>query len=157
VDQEKKNGCFVLTGSHQLQVREAITQSLAGRTAILNLLPLSIAELRSAGIRFDSFEEYAFQCGSTFSMSLLKGLQRFRALAPEFAKLHSRFVIVRVMERGSLSEVQTVWRYYGPARIRKALLQAPALKPRTISFFAMQFGLPREAFRAWQREGVSCA
>ncbi len=61
VDQEKKNGRFVLTGSHQLQVREAITQSLAGRTAILNLLPLSISELRSAGIRFDSFEEYAFR------------------------------------------------------------------------------------------------
>ncbi len=60
VDQEKQNGRFVLTGSHQLQLREAISQSLAGRTAILNLLPLSIDELASAGIRFDSFEEYAF-------------------------------------------------------------------------------------------------
>ncbi len=60
VDQEKRNGRFILTGSHQLEIREAITQSLAGRTAILNLLPLSISELASAGIRFDSFEEYAF-------------------------------------------------------------------------------------------------
>ncbi len=60
VDQEKENGRFILTGSHQLQVREAITQSLAGRTAILNLLPLSISELASADIHFDSFEEYAF-------------------------------------------------------------------------------------------------
>jgi len=60
VDQEQQNGRFILTGSHQLQVREAITQSLAGRTAILNLLPLSISELASAGIHFDSFEEYAF-------------------------------------------------------------------------------------------------
>ena len=32
VDQEQQNGRFILTGSHQLQVREAITQSLAGRT-----------------------------------------------------------------------------------------------------------------------------
>ena len=61
VDQEKRNGRFVLTGSHQLQVREAITQSLAGRTVILNLLPFSISELAGAGIRFDTFEEYAFR------------------------------------------------------------------------------------------------
>jgi predicted AAA+ superfamily ATPase len=61
VDQERRNGRFILTGSHQLQVREAITQSLAGRTAILHLLPLSIDELAGAGIRFDSFADYAFQ------------------------------------------------------------------------------------------------
>jgi len=60
VDEEHQNGRFVLTGSHQLQLREAIGQSLAGRTAILNLLPLSIAELTSAGIEFERFEEYAF-------------------------------------------------------------------------------------------------
>lgn len=61
VDQERRNGRFILTGSHQLEVRQAITQSLAGRTAILHLLPLSIDELAGAGIRFDSFAEYAFQ------------------------------------------------------------------------------------------------
>ncbi len=60
VDQERGNGRFVLTGSHQLQVTQAITQSLAGRTGILHLLPLSIGELAGAGIRFDSFSEYAF-------------------------------------------------------------------------------------------------
>jgi len=61
VDDEKRNGRFVLTGSHQLQLREAVSQSLAGRTAILHLLPLSIAELTAAGISFDSFGEYAFR------------------------------------------------------------------------------------------------
>jgi predicted AAA+ superfamily ATPase len=61
VDREKQNGQFVLTGSHQLQVREAITQSLAGRTAILNLLPFSISELAAAGMRLDSFSEYAYR------------------------------------------------------------------------------------------------
>ncbi len=60
VDKEKENGRFVLTGSHQLQLREAITQSLAGRTAILNLLPFSISELAAAGIRFDTFADYAY-------------------------------------------------------------------------------------------------
>ncbi len=49
VDEVEANGQFVLTGSHQLQLREAIGQSLAGRTAILQLLPLSIEELTAAG------------------------------------------------------------------------------------------------------------
>lgn len=36
---------FILTGSHQPALRQAITQSLAGRTALLHLLPLSLEEL----------------------------------------------------------------------------------------------------------------
>lgn len=60
VDENGINGEFVLTGSHQLELKEAIGQSLAGRTAILNLLPLSITELTRANISFDNFESYAF-------------------------------------------------------------------------------------------------
>ena len=41
-------GRFVLTGSHQTALAEAIDESLAGRTAILELLPLSLAELGDA-------------------------------------------------------------------------------------------------------------
>lgn len=37
-------GAFVLTGSHQFLLMESITQSLAGRTAILKLLPFSYVE-----------------------------------------------------------------------------------------------------------------
>lgn len=58
VDAEQRNGRFVLTGSHRLELRAAITQSLAGRTGLLHLLPLSINELEATGIRFDRFEEY---------------------------------------------------------------------------------------------------
>lgn len=60
VDEHPGNGRYVLTGSHQLSLREAISQSLAGRTAILNLLPFSVTELDAGGIRFDDFETYAF-------------------------------------------------------------------------------------------------
>jgi len=38
-------GQYVLTGSHQSLLRENVSQSLAGRTAILDLLPLSLVEL----------------------------------------------------------------------------------------------------------------
>jgi predicted AAA+ superfamily ATPase len=50
VDQTQRPGQFILTGSHQFDLMAAITQSLAGRTALLKLLPLSINELRQAGI-----------------------------------------------------------------------------------------------------------
>jgi len=60
VDERSENGQFVLTGSHQLELRAAITQSLAGRTGILHLLPLTISELSAAGIQFDEFEDYLF-------------------------------------------------------------------------------------------------
>lgn len=45
VDQTDKNGLFILTGSHQLALHASITQSLAGRTAILKLLPFTLSEL----------------------------------------------------------------------------------------------------------------
>lgn len=60
VDERQENSQFVLIGSHQLELRAAITQSLAGRTGTLHLLPLSIAELAGAGISFEFFEEYVF-------------------------------------------------------------------------------------------------
>ena len=47
-DADPRKGRFVLTGSHQLQVSAQVTQSLAGRTAVLELLPLSLSELANA-------------------------------------------------------------------------------------------------------------
>jgi uncharacterized protein len=45
VDEKKRPGYFILTGSQNFLMNEAITQSLAGRVGILTLLPLSIHEL----------------------------------------------------------------------------------------------------------------
>ena len=44
-DRDRKSGQYVLTGSHQPKLKAEISQSLAGRTGILQLLPLSIAEI----------------------------------------------------------------------------------------------------------------
>jgi hypothetical protein len=48
VDREKKNGYFVVTGSQNFLIDQAITQTLAGRMAVLTLLPLSIHELEKS-------------------------------------------------------------------------------------------------------------
>lgn len=50
VDENKSSGQYILTGSHQPQLGQGVSQSLAGRTGILQLLPLSISELASAGV-----------------------------------------------------------------------------------------------------------
>ena len=60
VDQDKSCGQYILTGSHQPLLNEGVTQSLAGRTGILRLLPLSITELRSAGIELER-DQYLYQ------------------------------------------------------------------------------------------------
>ena len=44
-DERRANGLYVLTGSQHFQLSDAISQSLAGRTALLRLLPFSMAEL----------------------------------------------------------------------------------------------------------------
>lgn len=59
-DETKANGRFILTGSHQPDMRAKISQSLAGRAAILELLPLSISELKGAGIVMDR-DDYVFK------------------------------------------------------------------------------------------------
>lgn len=46
VDEDPRPGRFVLTGSQNLAVFESVSQSLAGRTAILELLPLGLEEVR---------------------------------------------------------------------------------------------------------------
>ena len=47
VDESRRSGLFILTGSHQPQLHEAVAQSLAGRTAMLTLWPFSLPELRN--------------------------------------------------------------------------------------------------------------
>lgn len=50
VDASGRMGMFVLTGSQNLSLLSGVTQSLAGRSALVELLPLSIAELSQAGL-----------------------------------------------------------------------------------------------------------
>lgn len=47
VDGDATPGRYVLTGSQQLGLLESVSQTLAGRTALLQLLPLSLGEILS--------------------------------------------------------------------------------------------------------------
>jgi predicted AAA+ superfamily ATPase len=56
VDKTRKRGRFILTGSHQPLLHEAISQSLAGRTAMLALWPFSLHEIRGYDPPRDPFD-----------------------------------------------------------------------------------------------------
>jgi len=63
IDDDPKHGRWILTGSQNLALIDSVSQSLAGRTAILHLLPLS----RSEVLRFrrppESLDESLFAGG----------------------------------------------------------------------------------------------
>lgn len=56
VDRSGRSGMFILTGSHQPEIHQGISQSLAGRTAVLTLLPLSYSEVRNYRQQWDPFD-----------------------------------------------------------------------------------------------------
>ena len=57
-DRKNKEGMYVLTGSQDFLLSKSISQSLAGRVAILHLLPFSIQELEKTGFCEKRWENY---------------------------------------------------------------------------------------------------
>ncbi len=60
VDESGRDGMYILTGSNNLMLLENVSQSLAGRTALLNLLPFSFEEIASGHLKSVSLEETLF-------------------------------------------------------------------------------------------------
>lgn len=57
-DQHKEKGQFILTGSNNFLLNEKLSQTLAGRTRVLTLLPFSMYELSGTSFQFFQFEKY---------------------------------------------------------------------------------------------------
>lgn len=78
VDTVDQPGQFILTGSQQFHLMEKVTQTLAGRTALVNLLPLSLDELfgRNAAdpCRLDAVPAPAPEPACTLEEIIFKGL-----------------------------------------------------------------------------------
>jgi predicted AAA+ superfamily ATPase len=60
VDRDRK-AQFVLTGSSNFLLLEKISQTLAGRTAVLHLLSFSRIELEKGGFSFGDYEDLIFK------------------------------------------------------------------------------------------------
>jgi len=60
-DQAQRPGSFVLTGSQQFGLLSGISQSLAGRVGLVQLLPFTMGELRTAGKLPEDLDEVLFR------------------------------------------------------------------------------------------------
>jgi predicted AAA+ superfamily ATPase len=60
VDREKQQGYFILTGSQNFLVSEAISQTLAGRISLNTLLPLSIQELEANNLLPETLDDFLY-------------------------------------------------------------------------------------------------
>ena len=97
VDVSQRMGQFVLTGSQNLSLLSNVTQSLAGRTALVELLPLSIAELRDAQL-----------LGADYAAHLVKGFYPAiydRSLEP-YEWLHAYLVTYAERDARQLASIQ---------------------------------------------------
>jgi uncharacterized protein len=63
VDRRGIKGDFILTGSQQFGLLKQVSQSLAGRAGILQLLPLSHRELKAAQLPYSGLEQAMWQGG----------------------------------------------------------------------------------------------
>ena len=63
VDEKKEEGIYYLAGSQNFLLMESISQSLAGRTAVMKLLPFSHNEMKKAGIVPDIIDKEIFYGG----------------------------------------------------------------------------------------------
>lgn len=63
VDEQRQMGQYILSGSQNFLLLQAISQTLAGRVAVLRLLPLSYAELKQTGLLADSVASAIYQGG----------------------------------------------------------------------------------------------
>lgn len=61
VDTQNIMGQYILSGSHNFNLMKNISQSLAGRTAILTLAPFSIIELEKGNLLSKKLEEILFK------------------------------------------------------------------------------------------------
>jgi len=61
VDEDLRPGSFVLTGSQQFGLLSGISQSLAGRVGLVQLLPFSLGEMKAAGRLPEHLDECLFR------------------------------------------------------------------------------------------------
>lgn len=68
-----------------------------------------------------------------------------------------RFVIERVLERGTFEEWQEIKRHYGLEKIKEAVVQARWLDNTTLSFCSNYFHIPKEQFRCYTLKSLNPA
>lgn len=107
VDNNRRPGYFILTGSHNFLMNQAITQSLAGRVALLTLLPLSLQELKQSNLIPSTIDEAVFKGGYPDIFSRDFNPTEFY---PQYTKTYVERDVRQLINVGNLSDFQRFMR-----------------------------------------------
>ena len=107
VDSRQKPGYFILTGSHNFLMNQAITQSLAGRVALLTLLPFSLRELAGNALLAKDLDTSIFDGGypDIFSRQIHPA-----EFYPQYTKTYVERDVRQLVNIGNLSDFQRFMR-----------------------------------------------
>ena len=103
VDRDRKPGYFILTGSHNFLMNQTISQSLAGRVALLTLLPLSIGELRDSALLSADINDALYKGGYADIFTRQIAPQDFY---PQYTKTFVERDVRQLSQIGNLTDFQ---------------------------------------------------
>lgn len=106
VDERARMGEFVITGSQQFGLLGRITQSLAGRVGLVQLLPLSLGELTAAGLNPQTLEQTMWLGGYPALFDRRRQLDRPAQWLSAYAATYVERDVRQVLEVSNLSLFQ---------------------------------------------------
>lgn len=106
VDERARMGEFVITGSQQYGLLGRITQSLAGRVGLVQLLPLSLGELTAAGLNPQTLEQTLWLGGYPALFDRRRQLDRPAQWLSAYAATYVERDVRQVLEVSNLSLFQ---------------------------------------------------
>jgi len=161
VDREKRNGLFWLTGSQKFHLMRGITESLAGRVAILDMLGLSQAEREERAMSSAPFlpsAEWIANARSTdkqkhssvtetFKRIWLGSYPRLNELGPDSRDLFCRSYIQTCIQR----DVQDLIRISDQTAFNRFLLAVAARTGQLLNYakLAQDTGIDNKTAKAW--------
>ena len=104
VDDEKIQGYFILTGSQNFLMNQAISQTLAGRISIHTLLPLSIDELKKTNLSLDKIEDFLYK--GFYPATYDKNIPHTRSYS-QYLKTYVERDVRQLSQVGDLNTFQT--------------------------------------------------
>lgn len=138
LDRSSRKGRFILTGSQQFGLMTGVTQSLAGRVGLLNLLPLAQAELQPSASAA-SLDQRMWQGG-------YPALHATEGLAPDPRHWHAAYVAT-YLERDvrqllNVSNLTTLQRFIGLCAARSGQML-------NLNSLATEAGISQPTARQW--------
>lgn len=70
-------------------------------------------------------------------------------------KQNARFIIHRVIQRGSLEDWKTIKSFYGIKKLKEEITQIRDLDPKSLTFFSIYFAIPKVDFRCFTTQQYS--